>query len=106
MADVDCLGVHFIVTLSMLTLEGLLISTMGLMSRLRSKLGMAEFAAEQRKLLNKWEYAQANDWAIFDADPDPPSFQWTPMLAFRSWRGVSDEYDASGFPGILQTRGG
>lgn len=69
MADVDCLGVHFTVTLSMLTLEGLLISTMGLMSRLRSKLGMAEFAAEQRKLLNKWEYAQANDWAIFDADP-------------------------------------
>ncbi|PZR30906.1 alpha/beta fold hydrolase, partial [Caulobacter segnis] len=25
---------------------------------------------------------------------DPPSFQWTPMLAFRSWRGVSDEREA------------
>ena len=30
---------------------------------------MGEFAVEQRKLLTKWEYAQANDWAIFDADP-------------------------------------
>ena len=40
------------------------------------------------------------------AQTDPPSFQWTPMLAFRSWRGVSDEYDASGFPGVFQTRSG
>jgi len=42
---------------------------MGLMSWLQSKIGMAEYAAEQRKLLTKWEYAQANDWAVFDADP-------------------------------------
>jgi TPR repeat protein len=46
-----------------------LVSTMGFMSWLRSKIGMAEFAAEQRKLLAKWEFAQANDRAIFDADP-------------------------------------
>ncbi|OYW99996.1 MAG: hypothetical protein B7Z12_17000, partial [Caulobacter vibrioides] len=32
---------------------------------------------------------------------DPPSFQWTPMLAFRSWRGVSDEREASGLSGDL-----
>ncbi len=38
--------------------------------------------------------------------PDPPSFQWTPMLAFRSWRGVSDEYATPGVSGGLQTRGG
>ena len=37
---------------------------------------------------------------------DPPSFQWTPMLAFRSWRGVSDEREASGLSGDLQTRSG
>ena len=42
---------------------------MGFKSWLRSKIGMAEFAAEQRRLLTKWEYAQANDWTIFDADP-------------------------------------
>ena len=44
--------------------------------------------------------------AILEHIGDPPSLQWTPMLAFRSWRGVSDEYDASGFPGVFQTRGG
>jgi excisionase family DNA binding protein len=37
---------------------------------------------------------------------DPPSFQWTPMLGFWAWRGVSDERDASGFPGVFQARGG
>uniref|UniRef100_B0T6R7 Methyltransferase type 11 n=1 Tax=Caulobacter sp. (strain K31) TaxID=366602 RepID=B0T6R7_CAUSK len=37
---------------------------------------------------------------------DPPSFQWTPMLAFRSWRGVCDEREASGLSGDLQTRSG
>ena len=34
---------------------------------------------------------------------DPPSLQWTPMLAFWSWRGVSDEYATPGVSGILQT---
>ena len=33
---------------------------------------------------------------------DPPSFQWTPMLAFRSWRGVSDECSTPGVSGIVQ----
>ncbi|WP_394761983.1 hypothetical protein [Phenylobacterium sp.] len=42
---------------------------MGFMSWLHSKIGMGEFAAEQRERLTKWEYAQANDWGIFDADP-------------------------------------
>ena len=29
---------------------------------------------------------------------DPPSFWWTPMLAFRSWRGVSDECSTPELP--------
>ena len=36
---------------------------------------------------------------------DPPSFQWTPMLAFRSWRGVSDECSTPGVSGFVQARG-
>ncbi|MFT4936393.1 MAG: hypothetical protein ACI9LT_003109 [Pseudoalteromonas distincta] len=36
---------------------------------------------------------------------DPPSFWWTPMLAFRSWRGVSDERYAPGVSGGLQAGG-
>ena len=36
---------------------------------------------------------------------DPPSFQWTPMLAFRSWRGVSDECSTPGVSGIVQAGG-
>ena len=42
---------------------------MGFKSWLYSKLGIAEFKAEQRQLLKKWEYAQVNDWALLDADP-------------------------------------
>ncbi len=39
-------------------------------------------------------------------ETDPPSFQWTPMLAFRSWRGVSDgTSSAPDFPGRIQARG-
>jgi TPR repeat protein len=30
---------------------------------------MGDFAAEQLKLLRRWEYAQANDWDILQADP-------------------------------------
>jgi hypothetical protein len=37
---------------------------------------------------------------------DLPPFEWTPMLAFRSWRGVSDEREASGLSGDLQTGSG
>ena len=40
-----------------------------------------------------------------EADGDPPSFQWTPMLAFRSWRGVSDECSTPGVSGIVQAGG-
>ena len=37
---------------------------------------------------------------------DPPSFRWTPMLAFRSWRGVSDgTSSAPDFSGGFQARG-
>ena len=36
---------------------------------------------------------------------DPPPFEWTPMLAFRSWRGVSDECSTPGVSGIVQARG-
>ncbi len=37
---------------------------------------------------------------------DPPSFQWTPMLAFRSWKGVSDECgEAPDISGVVQARG-
>jgi long-chain acyl-CoA synthetase len=57
-----------------------------------------------------------NDWLEgfepFDglaADPpgtiiyDPPSVWWTPMLAFRSWRGVSNECgEAPGISGVVQ----
>ncbi len=42
---------------------------MGLKSWLRSKLDTDEFAVRQRKALKAWEYAQTNDWAVFDADP-------------------------------------
>jgi TPR repeat protein len=42
---------------------------MGLNTWLRSKLGMAEFRAEQAQLLKKWEYDQVNDWGLLDADP-------------------------------------
>ena len=38
-------------------------------------------------------------------ESDPPSFQWTPMLAFRSWRGVSDECSTPGVSGFVQARG-
>lgn len=34
-----------------------------------------------------------------------PSFRWTPMLAFRSWRGVSDECSTPGVSGIVQAGG-
>ena len=33
---------------------------------------------------------------------DPPPFWWTPMLAFRSWRGVSDECSTPELPGFFQ----
>jgi transposase InsO family protein len=34
---------------------------------------------------------------------DLPSFQWTAMLAFRSWRGVSDECrEAPDISGVVQ----
>jgi integrase len=36
---------------------------------------------------------------------DPPPFRWTPMLAFRSWRGVSDECSTPGVSGIVQAGG-
>lgn len=36
---------------------------------LQSKLGLAQFRAEQAELLTKWEFAQANDWDVLDADP-------------------------------------
>jgi hypothetical protein len=45
-------------------------------------------------------------WSTETAQGDPPSFQWTPMLVFRSWRGVSDEREASVFPETFQTRSG
>ena len=38
-------------------------------------------------------------------DPDPPSVWWTPMLAFRSWRGVSDECSTPELSGFFQARG-
>ncbi len=40
-----------------------------------------------------------------EVDPDPPPFRWTPMLAFRSWRGVSDECSTPGVSGIVQAGG-
>jgi hypothetical protein len=44
---------------------------------------------------------------VYGHEIDPPSFQWTPMLAFRSWRGVSDECcEAPDISGIVQARGG
>ena len=51
--------------------------------------------------------ATASRWGQWRAgrDPDPPSFWWTPMLAFRSWRGVSDERYAPGVSGGLQAGG-
>lgn len=42
---------------------------MGLKSWLHSKLQMDEFAAREREALRAWEYAQTNDWAVFDGDP-------------------------------------
>jgi hypothetical protein len=43
--------------------------------------------------------------AKYSGMSDPPSFQWTPMLAFRSWRGVSDECSTPGVSGIVQAGG-
>ncbi|WEK39206.1 MAG: transposase [Candidatus Brevundimonas colombiensis] len=40
-----------------------------------------------------------------DFRADPPSFEWTPMLAFRSWRGVSDECSRPGVSGFVQAGG-
>ena len=39
------------------------------------------------------------------ATVDPPSVWWTPMLAFRSWRGVSDECSTPELSGFFQARG-
>ena len=44
------------------------------------------------------------DNGFFD-DLDPPSVWWTPMLAFRSWRGVSDECSTPELSGFFQARG-
>lgn len=52
-------------------------------------------------------------WLLTELDPnestlafglcDPPSIWWTPMLAFRSWRGVSDECrEAPDISGVVQ----
>ena len=41
----------------------------------------------------------------FTPDSDPPSVWWTPMLAFRSWRGVSDECSTPCVSGIVQAGG-
>lgn len=41
-----------------------------------------------------------------DGADDPPPVWWAPMLAFRSWRGVSDKRYPSGLPRGLQARGG
>lgn len=40
-----------------------------------------------------------------EATTDPPSVWWTPMLAFRSWRGVSDECSTPELSGFFQARG-
>jgi hypothetical protein len=37
---------------------------------------------------------------------DPPPIMWTPMLGFRARRKVSDEHNAPGISGSLQTRSG
>ena len=38
---------------------------------------------------------------------DPPPLQWTPMLALRSWRGVSDGTSSTpDIPGVVQAGGG
>jgi hypothetical protein len=43
--------------------------------------------------------------ANYAAD-DPPPIWWTPMLGFRAGRKVSDEHNAPGISGGLQTRSG
>lgn len=47
----------------------LLKGPMGFRSWLYSKLGMAEYRAENAARLTKWEYAQVYDWDLFAADP-------------------------------------
>lgn len=50
----------------------------------------------------------AETWAIIAEEyknGDPPSVWWTPMLAFRSWRGVSDECSTPELSGFFQARG-
>jgi hypothetical protein len=64
----------------------------------------------------QWLSPTANTWVVSGShfrreggpriNCDPPSFQWTPMLAFRSWRGVSDEREAPCVSGAVQARGG
>jgi TPR repeat protein len=53
---------------------------------LGSQLGVAEFMAEQASLLKEWEFAQANDWEVLEADPFKDelkaSFEGTPEEEF------------------------
>ena len=50
---------------------------------------------------------EARLFAVTDVEgQDPPPVWWTPMLALRSWRGVSDEWYAPGVSGDVQARGG
>ncbi len=42
---------------------------MGVITWLRSRLGMPDFNEEQAERLRTWEYAQTNDWNLLETDP-------------------------------------
>ena len=66
--------------------------------------GVMAYLMETREVHDLYEYLRSG-LDIEDLHSDPPSFQWTPMLAFRSWRGVSDECSTPGVSGIVQAGG-
>ena len=64
---------------------------------------LAVFDAFNQRDLSAMEALYAPDAVLTSSDP--PSVWWTPMLAFRSWRGVSDECSTPELSGFFQARG-
>jgi PAS domain S-box-containing protein len=81
-------------------IAGVLVTVVETTGQVVAERMLAGEVARQRRL-----FEQAPGFIAILSGPehvDPPSFQWTPMLAFRSWRGVSDEcHQAPGFSGVI-----
>lgn len=73
----------------------------------RSPLDPAAYALEPREAPAERPRGGSTifDGGLIEIGADPPSVWWTPMLAFRSWRGVSDECSTPELSGFFQARG-